>query len=199
LVLLFEVLPRFLAAFDSRTPAGARDEALLLIGFGAALRRKRAGRSDAAIETVAQGLVIRVRRSKTDQAGRGDLIAIHRSSDPDLCLVHALKAWMPFRTGAPGPLFTRIRKGGQVTQARLSDQTVALIVKRGAETLGFGGFSGHSLRAGLATSAALAGADLAAITEQTRHRSTDIGRRYIRNVEIWRNNVTERLFQAKNG
>ena len=197
--LLFEVLPRFLAAFDSRTAAGARDKALLLIGFGAALRRSELVALDIAdIEVVAQGLVVTLRRSKTDQGGHGALLAIHRASTPELCPVRAFEAWCAFRGDATGPLFTRIRKGGQVTAARLSDQTVARTIKHAATLLGLSSkdFSGHSLRAGLATSAALAGADLAAIMEQTRHRSADVARRYIRNAEIWRNNVTERLFRA---
>ena len=197
--LLFEVLPRFLAAFDHRTAAGARDKALLLIGFGAALRRSELVALDLAdIEVVAQGLVVTLRRSKTDQGGHGALLAIHRASTPELCPVRAFEAWCAFRGDAAGPLFTRIRKGGQVTAARLSDQTVARTIKHAATLLGLSSkdFSGHSLRAGLATSAALAGADLAAIMEQTRHRSADVARRYIRNAEIWRNNVTERLFRA---
>ena len=197
--LLFEVLPRFLAVFDRRTPTGARDAALLLIGFGAALRRAELVALDAGdVEPVAQGLVIRLRRSKTDQAGRGQLLAIHRGTDPALCPVAALEAWLAFRGAIPAgaALFTRVRKGGRVTDVRLSDQTVSRIIKRGAAALGIAGFSGHSLRAGLATSAALAGADLAAIMEQTRHRSATVARSYIRNAEIWRNNVTARLFQA---
>lgn len=200
--LLFEVLPRFLAAFDLSTPTGARDRALLLIGFGAALRRAELVALDTGdVDQVAQGLVIRLCRSKTDQAGHGQLVAIHRGSDPALCPVRALEAWLGYRGQIPAsgaPLFTRIRRGGRVTAARLSDQTVARIVKHGAAVLGIeGGFSGHSLRAGLATSAALAGADLAAIMEQTRHRSATVARGYIRNAEVWRNNVTARLFQTK--
>ena len=198
--LLFEVLPRFLAAFDSRSAAGARDRALLLIGFGAALRRSELVALDLAdIEVVAQGLVVTLRRSKTDQGGHGALLAIHRGSTSELCPVRAFETWRAFRGDVAGPLFTRIRKGGQITTVRLSDQTVARTVKRAAALLGLTpkDFSGHSLRAGLATSAALAGADLAAIMEQTRHRSADVARRYIRNAEIWRNNVTERLFRAE--
>jgi integrase len=198
--LLFEVLPRFLATFDRCTAAGARDQALLLVGFGAALRRSELVALDLAdVEVVAQGLVVTLRRSKTDQGGSGALLAIHRGSHPELCPVRAFEAWRAIRGAAAGPLFSRIRKGGQVTTARLSDQTVARTLKHAATLLGLSSkdFSGHSLRAGLATSAALAGADLAAIMEQTRHRSADVARRYIRNAEIWRNNVTERLFRAE--
>lgn len=195
--LLIEALPRFAAAFDPATPRGARDRALLLVGFGAALRRSELVGLDVGDVTIEErGLVVHLRRSKTDQQGEGYLLGVHRGANSTFCPVSAVEAWLDHRGCHPGPLFTRVRKGGRVTRDRLSAQSVSLIVKRGADALGLDArtFSGHSLRAGLATSAALAGADLAAIMEQTRHRSVDTARRYIRNAEIWRNNVTRPLF-----
>lgn len=195
--LLFEILPRFTSAYDGATPIGARDRAMILIGFGAALRRSELVALDTAdIEISTKGLVVHLHRSKTDPYGKGNFLAIHRGNNSVFCPVRALEDWIAHRGREPGPLFTRILKGGRITWRRLSDQSVSLIVKKGATAMGLDArqFSGHSLRAGLATSAALAGADLVAIMEQTRHKSYDVARRYIRSAEIWRNNVTERLF-----
>jgi integrase len=197
--LLLDVLPRFLAAYETPMPANRRDKALLLAGFASALRRSELVALDVAdLEFTDKGLVIHLRRSKMDQHGKGEMIAIHKGANTALCPVTALENWLALRTSAPGPLFTRLHKGGRVTFIRLRPQAVSLIVKRAVEAIGFDPqtFSGHSLRAGLATSAALAGADLHQIMTQTRHRSTDVARRYIRHAEVWRDNVTRLLFCA---
>jgi integrase len=95
-------------------------------------------------------------------------------------------------------LFARLYRGGGISAERLRPQSVSIVVKRAALAGGLNPktFSGHSLRAGLATSAALAGADLKDIMAQTRHRSHDIALRYIRRAEVWKDNVTGLLFGA---
>jgi integrase len=168
-----------------------------LTGFASALRRSEIVALDVAdVESVPQGIVLHLRRSKTDQHGKGELIAIHRGTDSEFCVATALERWIELRGRKPGPLFTRLRKGGRVSSERLRPQAVALVVKRAALASGLNPatFSGHSLRAGLATSAALAGANLKDIMAQTRHRSHDIALRYIRSAEIWKDNVTQLLF-----
>ena len=195
--LLVEVLKRLLGIYTKDTPANRRDKALLLIGFASALRRSEIVALDVEdVESVPQGVVLRLLRSKTDQQGKGELIAIHRGTDSEFCAVTALERWIEVRGRKPGPLFTRLHKGGRMTGERLRPQAVALVLKRAALASGLnsGSFSGHSLRAGLATSAALAGADLKDIMAQTRHRSHDIALRYIRRAEIWKDNVTKLLF-----
>jgi integrase len=195
--LLVEVLKRLPGIYAKDTPANRRDKALLLTGFASALRRSEIVALDVEdVESAPQGVVLHLRRSKTDQQGKGELIAIHRGTDSEFCAVTALERWIELRGRKPGPLFTRLHKGGRVSGERLRPQAIALLVKRAALAcdLDPGNFSGHSLRAGLATSAALAGADLKDIMAQTRHRSYDIARRYIRRAEIWKNNVTELLF-----
>ena len=197
--LLVDVLKRLLGIFAKDTPAHRRDKALLLTGFASALRRSEIVALDVAdVESVPQGVVLHLRRSKTDQHGKGELIAIHRGTDSEFCAVTALERWIELRGRKPGPLFTLLHKGGRVSGERLRPQAVALVVKRAALASGLnpGSFSGHSLRAGLATSAALAGADLKDIMAQTRHRSHDIALRYIRRAEIWKDNVTELLFSS---
>lgn len=175
------------------TAAGTRDRALLLIGFGAAMRRSELVALDLDDVSVTDaGVRVLIRFSKTDQAGAGEEVGIHRSGDPGLCPVVALEAWLRLRGPQAGPLFRQVTRGGKVCPGRLSDRGVARAVKSAARTIGLdpARYSGHSLRAGLATSASNAGADILHIMNQTRHRSVETVRRYVRDAEIWRNNVT---------
>lgn len=175
------------------TSLGIRDRALLLIGFGAALRRSELVALDLTDVVVAEaGLKILIRASKGDQEGRGQEVGIHRSAEPLLCPVRALRAWLEVRGRDAGPLFQRIIRGGGVRPERLSDKGVARVVKAAVARIGLDPdqYAGHSLRAGLATSASNAGADLLHIMNQTRHRSVETARRYVRDREIWNNNVS---------
>jgi len=197
-----DVLPRFLAA-QPDTPAGIRDRALLLIGFGAALRRSElVALKIGDVERRSRGLMVDVRRSKTDQRGGGALIAIASADDPALSSTLAFDRWMSIRgtTDPDAPLFCPIHKSGKPISRPLTDQVVALIVKKTAEAIGLdpSRYSGHSLRAGLATAASDAEAELHDIMRQTRHLSPEVARRYMRGRDLWRNNVTARLFK-KNG
>jgi len=200
--LLVDILPRFLDVFAQDSAANRRDRALLLFGFASALRRSElVGLDIADLEFTSQGVKLHIRRSKTDQHGKGDLLAVHRGANPAFCPVTAISLWLEARGEAPGALFTRLRKGGGMTLIRLRPQAVSLVIKRAASATGLDArtFSGHSLRAGLATSAALAGADLKDIMRQTRHRSHDVALRYIRHAEVWKDNVTRLLFNTGKG
>lgn len=171
------------------TVAGMRDAALVLIGFGAALRRSELVALDVADVTVSrEGLKVLVRRSKTDQEAAGIEIAIARGRGAETCPVAAFQAWVADAGITAGPVFRRVRKNGLVGGERLTDKSVADTVKRLAEAAGLDAarFSGHSLRAGLATSAALAGAGLTSIMKQTRHKSVDVAKTYIRDADLWR-------------
>jgi integrase len=170
---------------------GLRDRALLLIGFAGALRRSELVAltwDDLAEE--ADGLRITIRRSKTDQEGEGQMVGILRTGTPT-CPVAALQAWREAVQHSDGPVFRSVDRHGWVGTS-LSDRAVALIVKRRAEVAGLDPalFSGHSLRAGLATSAAAAGLEERDIQRQTRHRSVEQLRTYIREGSLFRANVT---------
>jgi len=191
LIAILEALPS--------SPAGARDRALLLIGFGGALRRSELVALDLADLAEAEtGIKVLVRFSKSDQEGRGEEVGISRGGTPELCPVTALERWLDHRGRAHGPLFQRILKGGHIRAVRLCDRSIARIVKSAVAGAGLdpARYSGHSLRAGLATSAAIAGADLTHIMNQTRHRSAEVARRYVRDADIWRNNVSRLLFRG---
>jgi integrase len=113
--LLVDVLKRLLGIYAKDTPANRRDKALLLTGFASALRRSEIVALDVEdVDSVPQGVVLHLVRSKTDQHGKGELIAIHRGTDSEFCAVTALERWIDLRGRKPGPLFTRLHKGGRV-------------------------------------------------------------------------------------
>jgi integrase len=171
---------------------GIRDRALLLIGFAGAFRRSELVALDVAdIQFTDDGLVVTLRRSKTDQEGEGRKVGIPHGSKPTTCPVRALRAWLGAASISDGPLFRSVDRHGKLGTAALSGRAVALIVKGAAELAGLdaSAFAGHSLRAGLATSAAAAGASERSIMDQTGHRSVQMVRRYIRDGSLFRDNA----------
>jgi integrase len=174
---------------ERETPQGARDAALILLGFASALRRSElAALTLADIETNSAGLLLTIRRSKTDPDRRGQFVGVahgrHRSTDP----VAALADWLAARGTAPGPVFTSMRPGGP-TLRPISGNAIARILRdrAGATGLPTTRITGHSLRAGHATSAALAGVGVERIAAQTRHKRIDVLiERYIRPMEALR-------------
>ena len=125
--ILLDHLPALLAAWDPATPTGARNRAVLLLGFGAALRRSElVGLDLADIDLQPEGLRLEVRRSKTDQDGIGAMVGIHRNPDRTLCAAAAAETWLGFRGQVDGPFFTRLRKGERLCSERLSAQSVGL-------------------------------------------------------------------------
>lgn len=180
----------------SDTLKGRRDRALLLLGFAAALRRSELVAIDIDDLTFGDdGLVLLLHRRKTDQDGEGTKIGVARGANPLTCPVLAVDRWIQTGEIKTGPLFRRVRKGDIVGTNRLSDKTVARIVKTAATAIGAdpSEFGGHSLRAGLATAAARAGAEERHIMRQTGHRSVQTVRRYIREGELFRDNVSGKV------
>jgi integrase len=155
---------------------GIRDRAILLIGFAGAFRRSElAGLTLADVQFTNDGLVITLRTSKTDQEGEGYLKGIPYGSTPATCPVRALRAWLDASSINTGSLFRSVWKGGRrLRPSRLNDRAIAEVVKRAAQAAGYDPtrFGGHSLRAGLVTTAAAAGVDEHTIMEQTGHKTT---------------------------
>jgi integrase len=175
---------------------GIRDRALLLIGFAGAFRRSElVGLNTGDLEFATEGLVITLRRSKGDQEGQGRKLAIPHGTSASTCPVRALKSWLEAASITEGPVFRSVNRHGQVQPRRLSGYAVALVVKRYADVAGLdpARYAGHSLRSGLATSAAIAGASERSIMNQTGHRSTAMVRRYIRDGNLFRDNAAGRL------
>lgn len=187
---------RSMVAATPDSPKGSRDRALLLVGFAGAFRRSElVGLSQEDIELVGEGLVVTLRKSKTDQESHGRKVAIPYGSNPDTCPVRALQAWLKVSGIASGPLFRALTTDGRVRPGRLCDRVVALVVKRYAAACGRDArqFAGHSLRAGLATSAAIAGVSERSIMNQTGHRSVNMVRRYIRDGSLFRDNAAAKI------
>ncbi len=175
---------------------GLRDRALILIGFAGAFRRSELvtlSVDDCAFGK--DGLTVNLRRSKTDQAGTGRKIGIPYGSNPDTCPVRTTQAWIEQAGISRGPLFRSINRHGKVHAAGLSGIDVARVVKKLAERAGLDAakYAGHSLRAGHATSAAIAGASERSIMNQTGHRSVQMVRRYIRDGSLFRENSAGKL------
>jgi integrase len=188
--LLREDLAEALEAMGDR-PKDVRDAALLLLGFAGAFRRSElVGLNIGDIEPVRQGLVVHIRRSKTDQEGRGRKIGIPFARGRH-CPVKALERWLQLVDPDQPHLFPLIDRHGRVHPKRLSGEAVSLIVKDRLAKSGRDpiGFSGHSLRAGFATSAAIAGASTYKIRQQTGHASDAMLNRYIRDGDMFTNNA----------
>jgi len=185
----------------------------VLLGFGAALRRSElVGLTLGDIESVpGKGILLTIARSKTDQHGQGQRVAVCANpTEPGFCPVVALDAWLRHRREAPDldwtasaslraerPLFCAVTRAGQVTGTNLSDKAVVRLIKQAAADAGLDPerFSGHSLRRGLLTAAGENQAQLADLMRQSRHRSAQSVLGYIEPADLWRNNVTEHVFQ----
>ncbi len=170
---------------------GARDKALLLVGFAGAFRRSElVALQFTDIEFVEQGMVLNIRHSKTDQVGAGRKVAIPYARGKH-CPVLSLKSWLEVAAITSGPIFRSITKHGLISEAALSSESVAVIVKKRAVAVGLDpkNYSGHSLRAGLVTSAAQAGVSSWKIRQQTGHKSDAMLSRYIRDANIFVDNA----------
>lgn len=140
-------------------------------------------------------MVVTIRRSRSDQEGSGRKIGIPYGSTPLTCSVRAFREWCSASGIKAGPLFRAITRHGKMSEARLTDQVVARVVKRALAAAGREAekFAGHSLRAGLATQAALNGVNERAIQEQTGHKSLPILRRYIRDGSLFHENAAAKI------
>ena len=178
------------------TLIGQRDACLLLLGFASALRRSELVALDVYdVTDTNDGLVVIVNRSKTDQEGEGRQVGVPYGSNPTTCPVRASRAWLDASGIDNGPLFRPIDRHGHLGTERLSDRAVAIVVKRTALAAGLDPklVAGHSLRSGMATSAARAGATEAQIMNQTGHKSLPVLRRYIRRGSLFSENAAARL------
>lgn len=170
---------------------GLRDKALLLVGFAGAFRRSElVSLQYSDIEWVAQGMVVHLRRSKTDQAGEGRKKGIPYARGRH-CPVIALRQWLQAANISSGFLFRAVTKHGHIGEAVLSREAVSIIVKKHAQAIGLdpAKYSGHSLRAGLVTSAAQAGVSSWKIRAQTDHKSDAMLARYIRDGQLFVDNA----------
>jgi len=173
-----------------------RDKSIILIGFGGGFRRSELISIDYEdLEFVSEGVKITLKRSKTDQDGQGMVKGLPYFTNKEYCPVVNLKKWLDITKIKSGPIFRRFYKGLNLTMNRLSDQSVALLMKEYLSLAGIENknFSGHSLRSGFATVAAESGADERSIMTMTGHKTTQMVRRYIREANLFKNNALNKI------
>ena len=173
-----------------------RDRTIILIGFSGGFRRNEIVTLDHDdLDFVPEGVRINLRRSKTDQFGEGFTKALPYFDNSKYCPVVSLKKWMEISKIGSGPVFRRFSKGSKLSENRLTDQTVALLIKQYLQLTGIDSknYSGHSLRSGFATSAAESGAEERSIMAMTGHKSTEMVRRYIKEANLFKNNALNKI------
>jgi len=187
---LFDVLSKM-----GDRPKDIRDRALLLIGFASALRRAElCAITVEGVEHARQGIIITIRRSKTDQEAAGRRIGIPFGRTK-WCPVNALNRWLSAASIDAGPIFRRVDRHERVSPDAMSPEAVCLVVRERVAAAGFdpSGYSGHSLRAGFATSAIQAGVPTLRVRAQTGHASDVTLGRYIRDGEMFIGNAAGAL------
>ena len=176
-----EELDRLVSAIDPATAIGARDRAVILLGYSSALRPSELSALDLAdILAKPTGILVAVRRSKTDPDGHEQIVGVARGQHPQTDPIRALDAWLKIRRSGPGAIFTRLYRSGTATNERIGPRALSRLVQARANAAGFDGIpvTGH------ATTAAVNGAPIDRIAAQTRHR--DLGTlltHYIRPAE----------------
>ena len=173
-----------------------RDKTIILIGFSGGFRRNEIVALDYEdCDFVSEGVKIFIKKSKTDQFGEGFIKALPYFDNSQYCPVLALKKWIEISKINSGPLFRRFSKGYRLSNNRLTDQTVALLIKEYLQLAGIDSknYSGHSLRSGFATTAAESGAEERSIMAMTGHKSTETVRRYIKEANLFKNNALNKI------
>ncbi len=181
---------------DGESLRGVRDRALLLLGFAGGFRRSELVALERAdLCFVREGLEVLVRRSKTDQEGRGRRAEAAYGGDPKTCPVRAIEDWIARAEIDEGALFRRVLPNGRLGERALTGRAVALVIKRGVRSIGLPdvAYAGHSLRAGFVTEAVRGEAETSAIMAQTGHRSVVVMQGYQRRARAWERPASAKL------
>lgn len=200
-------LQKLVAQCNTSMILGVRDAAILSLGWASAMRRSElVALNHNDLDFVDEGIIITIRRSKTDQTGKGQKIGIPKSNGP-ICPVRFVQAWIDRRKPTlkeNGPLFERIGATGrnkwwcETKGIRLSSRMVSEIVKHYAQLAGFNParYSAHSLRRGFATEVGARGVPERIISRHTRHRSVEVLRGYIEAGHIWTENPLNAVYSS---
>jgi integrase len=190
-------LGQIVSSIEADTAIAIRDRAILLIGYASAMRPGEVSALN--VEDMLRkptGVLINIRRSKTDQDARGQLVGVARGENRLTDPIRALDDWLKVRPSEPGALFTRVFYRNHPTVERIGPRAISRLVQQRANAAGLDGMpvTGHSLRAGHATTAAVNGASIDRIAAQTRHR--DLGtllNHYIRPAEALAHTTSSNL------
>ena len=173
-----------------------RDKTIILLGFAGGFRRIELISIDFEdLEFVSEGVKIFIRKSKTDQFGEGMLKGLPYFDTQNFCPVWHLQKWLEVSKIQSGPIFKRFSKGLILGKNRLTDQSVALFLKKYLSRAGIENqnYSGHSLRSGFATVSAESGADERSIMAMTGHKTSQMVRRYIKEANLFKNNALNKI------
>ena len=173
-----------------------RDKTIILLGFAGGFRRIELISIDFEdLEFVSEGVKIFIRKSKTDQFGEGMFKGLPYFDNQKFCPVLHLKRWLKVSGIKSGPIFKRFSKGLILGKNRLTDQSVALLLKKYLSKAGIENqnYSGHSLRSGFATVSAESGADERSIMAMTGHKTSQMVRRYIKEANLFKNNALNKI------
>lgn len=168
-------------------PKDVRDRAMLLFGFATAMRRSELVALDVEdVEFTTKGALVTIRKSKTDQESRGRTLAVPFGRTRH-CPIASIKDWLALAGIEKGPIFLAVNKHGHIVQQRISGEAVSNVVKTRLAEAGYdpAAFSGHSLRSGFVTSAAMAGASTYKIRQTTGHRTEAGLAPYLRTVDLF--------------
>lgn len=196
--LTVDLVSKLIAALPDSV-IGVRDRAILLLGVTSACRRSNL--AALTVEDITEndlGLVVRVRRSKTDQTGKGKDIQVHAQSNIALCPVRAYRLWRSLSGVKSGPVFLEVFSNGRIGTESLRGKAIRDVVKRACVRAGLdpAPFGAHSLRAGFATSAADNGKTIHSIMETTGHRDVNTAMGYIRHREVRQQTAGAGLFDS---
>lgn len=183
---------RTMCAAVPKNLRGIRDRAVLTLGFASALRRSTLVALDMDdVEFRSEGLVLTIRKEKQDRKAEGRVLGVVHGKHPDTCPVRALQAWITERGAAEGPLLLPVYRSF-TTMRRLQPAHIARIVKGAAHRIGLDPkqFAGHSLRAGMVTTAIQNGANEMLVAAHTGHKSLAMLRKYFRRADPFRANVS---------
>ncbi len=190
-----DVLRLMLDSINGDSPIYVRDRAILLLGFSGAFRRSELVNLNIShLSCVREGYIVKLAKSKTDQTSLGREVGIPYGSNPMTCPVRAIQDWVLIANIQEGPLFRGVDRHGNIGSTPLSSRAISLIIKRNNHIKHQNDdYSGHSLRAGFATSAAKAGISEYLIMRQTGHKKSDTIKKYIRLGTIWEDNAATKL------
>lgn len=181
---------------DEPSLTGARDRALLLLGFVSAMRPSEiAALTLNQIKEDDRGRVIQLTHSKTNQRGKLEHVVLPRGSRQATCPITALDHWLQLAGITDGPVFRKVTKGNKATTTALTTDGFSRVVTGAVGRAGYdpAGYSGHSLRAGFATYSVQRGATAQQVAHQTRHKSLASVGIYTRIEDAWEDNAATRL------
>jgi site-specific recombinase XerD len=193
--ILTKELRAMIDTIDNSTLTGKRNKALLLVSFFTAARRSEL--SDMKVEDLQfteEGMIQTLPRSKTDQSQVGYKKFIVKK-DSEYCPVSAIQDYLTTAGITEGYVWRAISQVGKLSTTHLTGQRICLIIKACCKAIGLDerNISGHSMRSGFATSAALAGVDLMGIMQVTAHKSSDTTMKYIRIANGFKTSATAKV------